>query len=125
MPKLQKIYPLGDYNTNQIKLFTRDLESEGINADIVYIQRPDGHQNPSEYIFSIPLDKVQFIVPDAFAGIFGMDLAKNLTLAQLGVIGIKGDLYLKTAVKIALNKSTDPRAEELKNYINSSPVWQI
>ncbi|MFH1671393.1 MAG: hypothetical protein ABH889_01280 [Candidatus Portnoybacteria bacterium] len=130
--KLLGLYGLGDYNTQQIKIFARSFEIEGLSPKEFYDRRPDATLNPIEYIKSMTPETASLIVPDAFAGKIGIDLLKNMTIEQLEKIGAGDDPFLKLAIKntferlLALEiEKNNPKIEKIYQYLTYSPAWQF
>jgi|SRR3989344_1719734 len=124
------LYGLGDYSTDQIKAMVRVVEEEGMAVREIYLRRPDAAPDPRTIIKEMPLSEVSYIIPDTFSGPRGLIIAQSLSLPQLQEIGAEGDDYLKEAIKIALTVATrqnpnDPNLQELKDYVDKSPAWQI
>lgn len=126
----QDIYGLGDYNTNQIKELVKLLEEEKMDPTLIYWRRPDAAPEPGASIKDIPLEEIAYIVPDAFAGELGVELASNFSLPQLQQIGVDGDPFLKQTIKLRLEtalkqKPADPDIKDLNDYAHQSPAWQF
>lgn len=131
---IKNLYGLGDYNTNQIKAGAQLFEIDRQSPKIIYDRRPDATPNPGQYIKSIELEEIPYIIPDAFAGSIGIELITNLDIKQLEKIGQEGDTYLKQAIKDALKRALkrEPLSPQIKNnllriqgYIWHSPAWQL
>lgn len=126
------LYGLGDYNTNQIKVFARSFEIEGLSPKEFYNRRPDAAPNPIEHIKNMPSETAKLIVPDAFAGETGIELLKNMSVEQLEKIGVGEDPFLRLAIKVTLNRllkledgRNNSQIKEICQYLLYSPAWQF
>jgi len=130
--KTKDLYGLGDYNNNQIKAFAELFDAENISPNIVYDRRPDAASSPEQYIRSMDIETIPYIIPDTFAGNIGMELMQNLNIKQLEKIGAESDAYLKQTIKITLRRALQqPLSLQIKDnllriqkYIQYSPAWQ-
>lgn len=133
---IKNIYPLGDYNTQQIREMAEAMQDPELDKDErtdpneLLALRPDAAKDPAAFIRAIPPEVAPFIVPDAFAGSAGPAMAARLTIPQLEHIGAGGDPFLIEAVRanleIARGKSPDNQdIKDLLEYINRSPAWQL
>lgn len=125
----QNIYGLGDYNTIQIKEMVRTIAEEKLSTALILQRRPDAAENPVVSIAQIPNEMAGHIVPDAFAGQLGQQLAARLSNQQMETIGSEGDPYLRYAIRAALDEAflQNPNDEEVKkrlDYTSQSPAWQ-
>lgn len=126
----QNLYGLGDYNTAQVRTMALEVEREGLDPKEMYLRRPDASAEPKATIKNMPATTAPFIVPDSFAGDAGAELSTALSIIQLERIGAQGDINLKGAIKIALDralssKPEDEHVKELIRYIKLSPAWQL
>lgn len=130
---IKNLYGLGDYNTNQIKAGAQLFEIDKQNPKILYDRRPDAVPNPGQYIKSINIEEVPYIIPDSFAGQIGIELISNLDIKQLEKMGAESDAYQRQAIKITLRKALKqeklpPQVKNhltrIQNYIWHSPAWQ-
>lgn len=126
------LYGLGDYNTQQIKVFARSYNLEGLSPKKFYDRRPDAAPDAHQYISSISPEDAAFIVPDAFAGDVGMMLLSNMRIEQLEKIGSGSDPFLKLAIKHTLQRiiikekdNISPQIKKLYEYIFFNPAWQF
>lgn len=133
---LRNIYPLGDYNTRQIKEFAADVSDPELDPEdrmdpaLLYYLRPDAAPDPVRFIRDIPPERAAFIIPDAFAGSLGPAMAARLTLPQLEKIGARGDMNLMETIKMRLavaeeKKPDDSDIKDALEYIGRSPAWQL
>lgn len=129
---LVRLYPLSDYNTNQIKAFARFFEIENLSPKQFYDRRPDAAPNPNEYIKSMASETAGLIVPDAFAGKTGIELLKNMNMQQLEKIGAGDDPFLRLVIKNTFNRlleleneKNNLQTEKIRQYLTYSPVWQF
>lgn len=127
---MRNLYGLGDYNINQIRVLVRIVQLEGANYLPILYRRPDAAPEPGIVIQKMPLEELSYIVPDAFAGKVGMNLAGALTISQLAEIGKNGEEYLREAIKLSLKllgteKPHDAGVKARNEYVNSSPAWQL
>lgn len=125
----QNIYGLGDYSTSQIKELAKLVEAEKLNSALISQRRPDAAQDPLSFIKQLSPEMAAYIIPDAFSGNLGSQLAAGLTNQQLEKIGADGEPYLKAAIKIALEEAqnknpNDANIQKSVDYINQSPAWQ-
>ena len=125
---IQNLYGLGDYSFSQVRELANGVKLAGEDAAPVLCRRPDAADDIS-FIATIPPQEAAFIVPDAFAEPKGTELARQLSIAQLEAVGEHGDEFLKTAIRINIEKlltekAGDQHVEEIANYINQSPGWQ-
>ena len=126
----RELYGLGDYSTNQVRTMALEVEREGLDPMQIYRRRPDAAAEPKSTVAEMPLEDVALIVPDAFAGNLGPEIASALSLTQLEKIGSDGEEYLKGAIKMALEaelqaKPDDEHVKELIRYVTFSPAWQV
>ena len=126
---IRNLYGYGDYNAKQVYEMAREVEREGLDPTPIYYRRPDAAPEPRETVRSMPLSEIPYLIPDAFAGSAGADLAATFSIDQLKKIGAEGDAYLRGAITIALERAIkeSPADEHLKEslrYINQSPAWQ-
>ena len=133
---LRNIYPLGDYNTKQIKELAAaasdpELDPEDrMDSTLLYYLRPDAAPDPVRFIRDVPPERAAFIIPDAFAGSLGPVMAARLTLPQLEKIGARGDINLMETIKMQLvvAEEKNPENSDIKDameYIGRSPAWQL
>jgi len=125
----QNIYGLGDFSTNQIRDLAKASEESGIKNPLIFQRRPDAAPDSANFISQIPPDLTAHIIPDAFGGSLGMQIAVRLTVQQLEKIGSEADPYLRAAIKIALRGAAhqspdDPKIKKMADYVNQSPAWQ-
>lgn len=131
----QDLYPLGDFNTYQIKEMVKLVQNPAVPAEDrttpeeLYMLRPDAAPNPAAFIRTIPPEEAPFIVPDAFAGSLGIALASRLTIPQLEAIGAGGDVFLMEAIKLNLKLAREKEPSnsdlaDLLSFITQSPAWQ-
>ncbi len=125
--ELLGLYGLGDYNTQQIKVFARESETEDLSPKNFYDRRPDAAPDSDQYIKNMSPETAAFIVPDAFAGQKGIELLENMTIEQLEKIGAGNDPVLKLAIKNAFNRADKKSSQikEISQYFNYSPAWQF
>jgi len=126
------LYGLAGYNSEQIKIFARILKMEDGNPTILYDRRPDAAPNPVQYIQSMNIKEISYIVPDTFAGKTGIELLKNMNVEQLEKIGISDDYFLRLAIKNTFdrllkleNEKNNPKTEKIRQYLAYSPTWQF
>lgn len=133
---IRNMYPLGDFSTSQIKEMARAIQDAELDPENqmdpvrLYALRPDAAPDPLRFIRSIPPDDAAFIIPDAFAGSAGPELAAKLTLPQLEAIGTRGDVFLMAAILETLKVVAEqhPENQDVKEafaYIRRSPAWQM
>jgi len=122
----QQFYPLSYYNSKQIKNFAENLSEIGENPDKIFNLRVDAAKNPPIHIKTVTEADLPFICPDVFAGGMGEEILSEMTIKQLEIIGRKGSLFLKTAIKMAARKAMikGKPISRIKEYVDYSPAWQ-
>ncbi len=124
------LYGLGDYSARQVRELALGVERQELDPTPIYYRRPDAAPEPRAFAHAMPLPETRYLVPDAFAGATGADIAGALTIEALREIGMNGDPYLKEAVRIALERAAAVHPEDAdlqlrKRYLNLSPAWQV